>query len=252
MLLREMMSDPFLEHYGVVVIDQAHERTVSTDTLLGLLKDILLQRPQLRVVVLTVTSMADKLLSHYGNIPLISLEASSAAEVVHSNGGNKDYFYSALRLVLEIHRTKEDGDVLVFLASAEVRDVVLSGLFWRDLRLISLFWPALFEMFSTGGSLCPQHPQERRYQVGNRAGPNGACGPVSWWTRLTACLYRATGLQEAQEGFPLYPRGRRCVVVYRDRALCHRHRSPEKDGRLFRRNYLKHLLEMRSVKIFCM
>lgn len=137
MLLREMMSDPFLEHYGVIVVDQAHERTVSTDTLLGLLKDILLQRPELRVVVLTVTSMTDKLLSHYGNIPLISLEASSAAEVVHSNGGNQDYFYSALRLVLEIHRTKQDGDVLVFFASAEVRDVVLSGLFWRDLRLIS-------------------------------------------------------------------------------------------------------------------
>ncbi|XP_030256057.1 DEAD/H (Asp-Glu-Ala-Asp/His) box polypeptide 32a [Sparus aurata] len=119
MLLREMMSDPFLEHYGVIIIDQAHERTVSTDLLLGLLKDILLQRPELRVVVLAIPPMTDKLLSHYGSIPLISLEASSPAEVVHSNSGNKDYFYSALRLVLEIHRTKEDGDVVVFFASAE-------------------------------------------------------------------------------------------------------------------------------------
>ncbi|KAM3592583.1 uncharacterized protein V6R79_021658 [Siganus canaliculatus] len=119
MLLREMMSDPFLEHYGVIVIDQTHERTVSTDVLLGLLKDILLQRPDLRVVVLTIPPMAEKLLSHYGSVPLISLEAFSPAEVVHSNSGNKDYFYSALRLVLEIHRAKEDGDVLVFFASAE-------------------------------------------------------------------------------------------------------------------------------------
>ncbi|KAM9337002.1 DEAD/H (Asp-Glu-Ala-Asp/His) box polypeptide 32a [Symphorus nematophorus] len=119
MLLREMMSDPFLEHYGVIIIDQAHERTVSTDILLGLLKDILVQRPELRVVVLTIPPMTDKLLSHYGSIPLISLEASSPAEVVHSNSGNKDYFYSALRLVLEIHRTKEEGDVVVFFASAE-------------------------------------------------------------------------------------------------------------------------------------
>ncbi|KAG8008621.1 ATP-dependent RNA helicase DQX1 [Nibea albiflora] len=110
MLLREMMSDPFLEHYGVIVIDQAHERTVSTDILLGLLKDILLQRPDLRVVVLAIPPMTAKLLSHYGHIPLISLEPSSPARVVHSNSGNKDYFYSALRLVLEIHRTKEDGD----------------------------------------------------------------------------------------------------------------------------------------------
>ncbi|XP_022049879.1 DEAD/H (Asp-Glu-Ala-Asp/His) box polypeptide 32a [Acanthochromis polyacanthus] len=119
MLLREMMSDPFLEHYGVIVIDQAHERTVGTDILLGLLKDILLQRPELRVVVLTVPPMTDKLLKHYSSIPLISLEASGPAEVVHSNSSNKDYFYSALRLVLEIHRTKEGGDVVVFFASAE-------------------------------------------------------------------------------------------------------------------------------------
>ncbi|CAN9509193.1 unnamed protein product [Ophioblennius macclurei] len=119
MLLREMMSDPFLEHYGVIIIDQAHERTVSTDVLLGLLKDILLQRPELRVVVLAVPPMADKLLKHYSSVPLISLEATGSAEVVHSDSANKDYFYSALRLVLEIHRTKEGGDVVVFLASVE-------------------------------------------------------------------------------------------------------------------------------------
>lgn len=122
MLLREMMSDPFLEHYGVIIIDQAHERTVSTDILLGLLKDILLQRPELRVVVLAVPPTTDKLLRHYGSIPLISMEASCPAEVVHSGSTNKDYFYSALRLVLEIHRTKESGHMVVFLASAKVKD----------------------------------------------------------------------------------------------------------------------------------
>uniref|UniRef100_A0A3Q1HAK0 Putative pre-mRNA-splicing factor ATP-dependent RNA helicase DHX32 n=1 Tax=Anabas testudineus TaxID=64144 RepID=A0A3Q1HAK0_ANATE len=119
MLLREMMSDPFLEHYGVIIIDHVHDRTVSTDVLLGLLKDILLQRPELRVVVLAVPPMTNKLLNRYGGVPVISLEASRPPEVVHSNSGNKDYFYSALRLVLELHRSKEDGDVVVFLASAE-------------------------------------------------------------------------------------------------------------------------------------
>ena len=121
MLLREMMSDPFLEHYGVIIIDQAHERTVSTDILLGLLKDILLQRPELRVVLLAIPPFTNKLLSHYHSVPLLSLEPLSPAEAVHSHSGNKDYFFPALRLVLEIHRTKEEGDVVVFFASAEVR-----------------------------------------------------------------------------------------------------------------------------------
>lgn len=129
MLLREMMSDPLLEHYGSIIIDQAHERTVSTDILLGLLKDILLQRPELKVVVLTVAPMVDKLLTHYGSVPVISLETQCPAEVVYSNSSHKDYFYSALRLVLEIHRTKEEGDIAVLLASAQVRccEILMRG-----------------------------------------------------------------------------------------------------------------------------
>lgn len=216
MLLREMMSDPFLEHYGVIIIDQAHERTVSTDLLLGLLKDILLQRPELRVVVLAIPPMTDKLLSHYGSIPLISLEASSPAEVVHSNSGNKDYFYSALRLVLEIHRTKEDGDVVVFFASAEVRVFSLTGFVGPKLKKAKLL-----VISSAGGSLCPQHPAERRHQAGSGAWPDGARGLVPRSGGATARLDRATRLQEVQDGFPLYPKGRGHVVAYRVRQLCH-------------------------------
>ncbi|XP_037134647.1 putative pre-mRNA-splicing factor ATP-dependent RNA helicase DHX32 isoform X3 [Syngnathus acus] len=119
-LLREMMSDPFLEHYAVIVIDQAHQRTVSTDLLLGLLKDIVAQRPELRVVVLAAPPLTDSLRNHFRRAPTLSLESplSGQLKVVWSRGG-KDYFYSALRLVLEIHRTREDGDVVVFLASEE-------------------------------------------------------------------------------------------------------------------------------------
>ena len=122
MLLREMMSDPLLERYGVVVVDQAHQRTVATDVLQGLLKDVALQRPELRVVLLTSDEPGPKQLAHFTGAaaPLIRLESPGAGEVVHSSTGD-GYFCSALRLVLEIHRSEGEGDVVVFLVTAQVR-----------------------------------------------------------------------------------------------------------------------------------
>ncbi|XP_056147915.1 putative pre-mRNA-splicing factor ATP-dependent RNA helicase DHX32 isoform X2 [Lampris incognitus] len=129
MLMREMMSDPLLERYGVIVLDQAHQRTVATDVILGLLKEITLQRPELRVVLLTATQAGPTLLAHCSRspsaVPLIQLESPSVGEVVYSSsdggrsGGHKGYFCSALRLVLEIHHSQEEGDLVVFLVTAE-------------------------------------------------------------------------------------------------------------------------------------
>lgn len=120
MLQREMMSNPFLGSYGVIILDDIHERSIATDVLLGLLKDVLLARPELKLIINSSPHLISKLNSYYGNLPLIEVKNKHPVEVVYLSEAQKDSFESILRLIFEIHRSGEKGDIVVFLACEQV------------------------------------------------------------------------------------------------------------------------------------
>ncbi len=127
MLLAETQSDPHLLEYDTLIIDEAHERSLNIDFLLGIIKTLLPVRPDLKLIVTSATLDIEKFRRAFDGAPVLEVSGRVyPVEVEYrppgpddADGEDADYVDLAAEVVDDLRRERPEGDVLVFMPTEQ-------------------------------------------------------------------------------------------------------------------------------------
>jgi pre-mRNA-splicing factor ATP-dependent RNA helicase DHX38/PRP16 len=119
-LLRESLVEPDLDKYSCIIMDEAHERALNTDVLMGLIKKVLARRRDLKLIVTSATMNSDRFSRFYGGAPEFIIPGRTfPVDIQFSRSPCDDYVDAAVKQVLAIHVSQGPGDILVFMTGQE-------------------------------------------------------------------------------------------------------------------------------------
>lgn len=132
-LLAETRQDRLLKKYGILIIDEAHERSLNIDFLLGYIKQLLPRRPELKVIITSATIDTRAFADHFGGAPILTVAGRSYPVVVRycppkdgASGERDEELDHCLQTVCELYDNEPKGDILVFLPTEkEIREACL-------------------------------------------------------------------------------------------------------------------------------